>query len=629
VTRLLVRASGCGVLAALIGAAFLVLFYGSRPDLVVEFDRDLPRLVAGIHPYERDGASGLTFAWTRGEFVLRVPGLDRRVDWVLEVRARGARPLADDNPELSFVSDGILLQTRSSGPAFEEMQVTIPARRERPRGAVITIRASKTFSPGASDPRELGFMLDRLRLRPSGIVLPPRRAIAGVSVAAGMLGAAVALLGVSASVAAAAAVVIATGTAVIAAQGFAPYTSFPVTAATLAFWTALVMVVSARAVEWRAGAPLRNTARFALAFSAAAAFVKLLVLLHPDLPIGDALFHAHKFRTVVDGNLFFTSIAPGNYQFPYAPGLYVAAAPFASMVVRDSGDMQLLRILIVAFDAVAAVLLYLMIMRSWGDRRGAAVAVALYHLIPLGFDVDTVGNLTNAFAQALAVFALAMISAPALRWEHRGHVATLALLLAAGYLSHTSTFAILFPACVMIAAVFIWKGGPTLRSPAVAVLLAAVAALILAVAVYYGHFGDTYRAEFARLSAETARDAPDAGGRTAMDRLAGVPRHLGLYLGVPTLLLAAAGGWSLIVRGARDRLTLAILGWTAACLAFLVLGILTPVDMRYYLAVIPALAIAGAAGASWMWGRGGAYRVAAIALLAWAAVTGAIGILDF
>lgn len=628
-TRLLARASGCGGLAALIGAAFLVLFYGARPDLTVEFDRDLPRLVAGIHPYERDAASGLTFVWSRGEFVLRLPGLDRRVDWVLNVRARGARPVAADNPELSFVADGILLETRSSGPAFEEMQVTIPARRERPRGAVITIRASKTFSPGASDPRELGFMLDRVRLRPSGIVLPPRRAIAGASLAAGMLGAAVALLGVSASVASAAAIVIAAATAAIAAKGFAPYTSFPLTAATLAFWTALVTVVAARAVEWRGGAPLRNTARFALGFSAAATFVKLLVLLHPDLPIGDALFHAHKFRTVVDGNLFFTSIAPGNYHFPYAPGLYVAAAPFASMVVRDSGDMQLLRIFVVAFDAVAAVLLYLMIMRSWGDRRGAALAVALYHLIPLGFDVDTVGNLTNAFAQTLAVFALAMVGAPSLRWEHRRYVAALALLLAAAYLSHTSTFAILFPACVMIAAVFIWHGGPALRSPAAAVLLAAVAALIIAVAVYYAHFGETYRAEFARISDETARNAPDAGGRTVMDRLADVPRHVGLYLGVPALLLAAAGGWSLFVRGARDRLTLAILGWTVACVAFLILGILTPVDMRYYLASIPALALSGAAGASWLWGRGGGYRFAALALLAWTAVTGAVGILDF
>lgn len=628
-SRLLVRTGSCALLAGLLGAAFLVLFYGLYPQLVVEFDRDVPRLVGGVYGSERDSATGTTFVWTREEIVLRLPGLDRRVEWVLDVDARGAHPPPGENPVLSFAADGIVLGTRQSGAEFENTTVTLPARPERPRGAVVTIRSSRTFSPGAADPRQLGFMLDRLRLKPLAMALPPRTAIAGVAVAAAVLTAGVALLGVTAPAVAVAAVLIAAGTALLGAKGFGPYSEYPMTAVTLALWTALAMVTIARAVEWHNGMRLRNTARFAFAFSAAAAFMKLLVLLHPDLPIGDALFHAHRFRLVADGTLFFTSIAPGNYQFPYAPGLYVVAAPFASMVARDAGDMALLRILVIAFDATAAVLLYLAVVRAWGDRRAAGVAVALYHLIPLGFDVDTVGNLTNAFAQSLAVCALVVISSAAVRLERPGSVAALTLLLSAAYMSHTSTFAILFGACVLIAAMFWWKGGSALRSPAAAVLAAGVAAFALAVALYYGHFGETYRTEFARISSETAQNAPDAGGRTAAARLSMVPRHLTIYFGVPALLLATAGAWGLAVRGGRDRLTLAITGWGVACLAFLVLGIATPVDMRYYLASVPALAIAGAAGASWMWGRGGPYRTATIALLAWASYVGVTGIIGF
>jgi hypothetical protein len=629
VTRLLVRAGSCALLGGLLGAAFLVLLYGLQPQLTVEFDRDLPRLVGGVYGIERDNDTGTTFIWTREEFVLRLPGLDRRVDWVLDVDARGAHPPPGENPVLSFAADGIVLGARQSGAGFENITVTLPARPERPRGAVITIRASRTFSPGAADPRELGFMLDRLRLKPLAMALPPRSAIAGVAAAAAILTAGVALLGVTSPAVAAAAVLIAAGTALLAAKGFGPYSGYPLAAVTVALWTALVMVIVARAVERRNGVRLRNTARFALAFSAAAAFMKLLVLLHPDLPIGDALFHAHRFRLVAGGTLFFTSIAPGNYQFPYAPGLYVVAAPFASLVARDAGDMALLRIFVVAFDAVAAVLLYLAVVRGWGDRRAAGIAVALYHLIPLGFDVDTVGNLTNAFAQSLAVFALVMISSAAVRLERPGWMAALTVLTAAAYMSHTSTFAILFGACILIAAMFWWKGGSALRSPAAAVLAAGVAAFVLAVVLYYGHFGETYRTEFARISSETAQNAPDAGGRTAATRLSMVPRHLAIYFGVPVLLLAASGAWGLAARGGRDRLTLAIAGWAVACLAFLLLGIATPVDMRYYLASIPALAIAGAAGASWMWGRGGPYRTAAITLLVWASYVGVTGIIEF
>jgi hypothetical protein len=629
VTRLLARAFGCAGLAALLGAGFLTMFYAARPDLVIEFDRDLPRLVGGLHPYERDPASGMTFAWTRDQFILRLPGLDRRVNWTLEVRARGARPVPADNPELSIIADGIVLETWQSGPAFEDARFTVPARPSRPRDAVIAIGASKTFSPGPADPRQLGFMVDRMVLRPEGVALPPRSALAGVALAAGLLTAGVALLGVAAPSAALAAVVIALGAAMVAARGFGPYTGFPFTCAWLAFWVSVVMASAGRAVEWRSGETLKNTARFALAFAGVCGFMKLMVLLHPDLPIGDALFHAHRFRTVVDGNLFFTSIAPGNYHFPYAPGLYVVAAPFASMVVRDFGDMSLLRILVVAFDSAAAALLYLAVVRSWPDRRAAAIAVALYLLVPLDLNVETVGNLTNAFAQALAVFGLVMISTPAVRLERRGTVALLSLVLAAAYMSHTSTFAILFPACLMIAAAFFRGGGAELRSPAAAVLVAGTAACAIAVVLYYAHFGETYRAEFARISAETVQNAPDAGGRTVADRLASVPRNVALYFGLPVLALAGVGGWTLLARRAHDRLTLAVLGWSVACLSFLVLGTLTPVDMRYYLASIPAFAITGAAGASWLWDRGGAARPIAVALLAWASFIFARGLLSF
>ena len=211
-----------------------------------------------------------------------------------------------------------------------------------------------------------------------------------------------------------------------------------------------------------------------------------------------------------------------------------------------------------------------------GDRLAGALAVALYHLIPLGFGVMVAGNHTNAFAQSLSVAALALIASAAVRLEHRAAVAGLTVVLAAAFLSHTGTFAIGSVAAVVIAFLFWWRGGPALRSPAVAVLLAAVAAVVLAVVVYYAHFIETYRTELTRIGGETAAAAPDAGGRGIGDRLASVPRYLNLYFGVPALALATWGAAILWSRGARDRTTLATTGWLLTCGLFLVLGILTP-----------------------------------------------------
>jgi hypothetical protein len=133
---------------------------------------------------------------------------------------------------------------------------------------------------------------------------------------------------------------------------------------------------------------------------------------------------------------------------------------------------------------------------------------------------------------------------------------------------------------------------------------------------------DTYRQEFARIGTETAAGAPAPGGRSISVRLRSVPRDTYLYLGIPAVLLALAGAARLWRIGARDRLTLCVAALTLACIFFLIVGILTPVDLRHYLAAIPAVAIAAGYGASAMWGAGGRQRAAASLLLAWAIYIG-------
>lgn len=594
------RAAAAAMLAALLGAAWVALFYAWHPALSVEFDRDVPRNLSGVYSPERDEASGLSFAWTGPDVVLRLPGLDRGRSWTLDLRVRGGRPAPEDNPDITILADGVMLDDRRTSAEFQDIRLTIPARAGR-RGLTLGVRSSKTFVPGPWDPRPLGVMLDRLSLTPEGVVLVPRPALYASSVSSAAMGAAIALLGVTAGSAIGGAVLLSAGAAAVIARGFGPFTDYPDTVITLGIWIALALAGLSLAVQFRRRQqPFRNTARFAAAFSASALFLKLLVLLHPNMPVGDAMFHAHRFQGVLGGNLYFTSIAPGGYSFPYPPGLYVFASLFSGLVRRGAGDMALLRIITCSVDAVAGLLLYGIVVKAWGNRLAAAMAVAIYHLIPLDLAVLTAGNLTNAFAQSVAVGALALMASGA----GKPATALLALILAVAYMSHTSTLAILFVATLSTAVLLRWRGGPALGSPASAIALATVGAAALAVVVYYAHFVDTYRAEVGRIGHETATAASDAGGRTIADRLRLVPYSLGIYIGAPVLLFAFLGAAELALRRTADRLTLTLAGWSLSCLAFLVIGILTPVDMRYYLAAVPAVAIAAGYGAAWAWSEG-------------------------
>jgi hypothetical protein len=233
--------------------------------------------------------------------------------------------------------------------------------------------------------------------------------------------------------------------------------------------------------------------------------------------------------------------------------------------------------------------------------------------------------MTNSFAQSAAGVALGIMAWPARsRWRAAG-VLTAALLVA--FLSHTGTLATLFAAAVLIAALFLVRGTPDVKRAGTAIAIATLAAAAIAVAVYYAHFMTTYRAELARIGHETVTAARDAGGRTIGDRLWAVPYSLGIYFGAPVLLFAFLGAVELAIRRSGDRLSLTLGGWILACLAFLALGVLTPVDMRYYLAALPAVAIAAGAGAAWAWNEGwpmyrGVWRVTAAIFLAATISTG-------
>jgi hypothetical protein len=263
-----------------------------------------------------------------------------------------------------------------------------------------------------------------------------------------------------------------------------------------------------------------------------------------------------------------------------------------------------------------------MLVHGRNDRVAGAIAVALYSLIPLGFGLITTGNLTNAFAQSLAVAALAGVTWRAVIIQNRLYVLLLATALSAAYLSHTSTFAIGSVATAVIAALYWWRGGTMLRPAAAGVFTALVVASLAAIVLYYAHFVDTYRTELARIGAETATAAPDAGGRSIAARLGAVPGYLRAYFGIPALILASAGAVHFWRAGSPDRLTLAIAGWAVTSMGFLVLGVATPVDFRHYLAAIPVVALAGAVGASQAWATGGRWRAVAGAILAWTIVIG-------
>jgi hypothetical protein len=565
-------------------------------------------------------------------------------------------------PVLSVEVDGRQVHSLPALPEYHDLGVALPVAEQT--GASLVLTVAPTFVPGGSDKRTLGVQIDRLVCRPlSGPVRPPSNALSQATLAAVIFAAGLGLLGLSLSSAMFTAAVVALGQTLMLAIASGAYSTYPGRLPGLALGIVVPMILLARGIErWR-GKPLSSSARFVLAATASVLFLKLAGLYHPSKPIIDAVFHAHRFDGVLAGLmalasgapagdfLFFWQPMPDGVRFPYAIGLYVFAAPWAWMT---TDHVALVRTVAATTDALAAAVLYPVIVRAWGDRRVAALAAVIFQLIPLGFPVLGNANLTNLFGTSMALVTMAAAVTWRLDPARFGSLAAFTLLTAWALGSHVSTVTMLTAILGLLFVLYLWQGDAERRRAAWAIAIAGLVAAALVWIAYYRHFMDLYRTAFSRMFGEPAAVASEVtlnaaevikGNMTMSERVVDLFRQMGIDAGVPLLILAAIGAWTLWRRGSRDRLTSALLAWAGMWLVFSLSTVFAQVGDAYVryaaefigrinLATAPLLAVLAARGAACGWDANtpAAWRrpsqITALLLIAWAlslAINGWVG----
>jgi len=630
--RLLLVIAAAG---ALFGSVFVLLAYAARPTLTLEMDQPLPRRFAsGFYDGERVG--DVTFAWTSQRADVKLTGLNRRVAWTCSVRLRGGRSDPVTQPSVELAVDGVTAASARATNDFQDLSVTIPIRAAA--GAVLSISSSATLVPGPSDPRPLGVQIDRIACVPSSRVpIAPASTIRAAALTGAIFGAAFVLAGTTLVCALPGVLLLAALQSLPFAAGAAPYTGFSDTMV----WFAAAIAAAAAAVSTGAHrwhpARLHASFRFVVLFSGAALYLKLLGLLHPSKPLVDAVFHAHRLEWVLSGRYFFTQPMPGGVSFPYAIGLYVFAAPW-SMLTRDY--VTLLRVVVCAAEAVAGLLLYPVIVRAWSDRLAAAVAVVLVNVVPLTFGLVGTANLTNTFGEAIAL--AAVLCASLIPGVRPVPLLVFFLLTTLAFLSHVSTFALLGVTLVALAIGYRIFGGSTLRPVAWSVGVVTIVSAVLAIILYYGHFGEVYKNALrvratttATQASDDVRPPPASASRQGPSLATRITNATGFAVGMigwPILLLAVVGGWRTIIERAHDRATIAAMAWSIAGAAFLGVAV-ARVDApfqryaaeffgRVLLATFPAAVLLAARGAAWAANLRAAGRIASAILVLCAVVLG-------
>ena len=642
----LVVASAVGATAASLA---MLLTYSVSPEVRIEMDRDLPRTMRGFFPVERGG--GKTFAWTGPTADVGWPGLDRRVPWACIVSLLGWRPPTAPLPTVRVTADSVEVLAWTMRGGNDDVRFEVPVRPEG-NGLVLALAVSETFRP-ADDPRELGVAVDRISCQPAPgrLALVPWPALGRAALSAATFGAALGVVGLAWPLAAAGALLVSVAQTAPLTVGMAPYLAGRPAAVPLSTGFALALAVTVVAIDIFRRERLSGPARVAIALSAMLCYLKLLVVLHPDMPPGDAVFQAHRLEWVLSGRYYFTSLTPDGYLFPYGISLYLVAAPFASFV-RD--HVALLRGVVSVAEMLAGLSLYAIVSRTWRDRAAGVVAVVLFHTTPIASAVVGTGNLTNAFGESVALLTVATVVAMPLAWPAWIWLSVPMIVASVAFIAHFSTFMVLALTLCAIGLVYYLVGGATLQRAASCVLMGLGLAVVMSVLLFYGHFWSTYRGQAARLAGEvkatvsadqqktgpapqvspapmpqqprtdpqTARPSPRRQRPSAIDKLSTLGRRTRSAYGWPLPAIATLGLVLLIRRRLRDRLSLAIAGWLVTLAGCAALAVFTPLELRYQLAVAPALAILGGFAVVAWWRAGGWRRWAIAAILAVIVVAG-------
>ncbi len=622
-----VRVILVSVFGAVLGALAVLLAYAWSPALALEMDRPAPAAVTGFYGEERVERD--TYAWTSGTVTMTLDGLDRRLPWACAVRLRGGRADVTTLPEVVLAVDGIVETRLQTTNDFADLTFTVPAR-DRKSGAILTLTSSNTFMPEA-DRRTLGVVVDRWTCSPAAGRWPiaPGAALMGAAGSGAAFGAAAAIAGLSLPVSGALLLALAVLQAVPLSWDFGAYGRFPIDGWLLGLGIAGVMAAGARLAEVVRGRPLSGPARFVVVMTGIVLFLKMLALMHPSKPVVDAVFHAHRLQWILEGRWFFTQPMPSGVRFPYAIGLYVFSTPW-TMLTDDF--VWLLRLVVTASEAAGGLLVYAIVTRTWRDRAVGAAAAVLMAVVPRTFEIVGNANLTNAFGQSVALAVLAAAVLWPLTWRQWRPWLAFMLLTAFALLCHISTITLLGATLSVLAAAYWFSGDRALRGPAISIATALAAAGVLAVAVYYGHFGDAFRSA-ARVQTAGEGAAAALAAAPFGDKLGDAARLTVAAVGWPLFLLAVPGAAVLAARRQRDRLTLAILALALTFGLFAAGVVVAPVEQsfqryaaeffsRVTLATYPAVVMCAAMAAVSGWRAGGVLRGVTALLVAASVLAG-------
>lgn len=594
-------------LAALLAAAGFVataVVYRDARVARVDFERGYEgAFVDGFHPRER--AEGRYFRWTDDASFVLLENLPSRGTLPVEARLRTVRPAGAPLPELAFTANGVTVYRVRAEPGIATYRFEIPMSSSTLRLGI----ESETFE--ASGGRRLGVQVLDVSIAAGGASwlgpalwmaaasvlwffflsvsgLPPIPAAAG---ALGLEGLVVSFLG----------------------RGPVPYSGYPrqvVLLGVFALTAAGLLRFALGRLDWLHP---RDRARVVAAL-ALLLVLKIGLVTYPLMLSSDADFQANRMSELLRSHWHPTSVTQHEppFRIPYPVSLFVTAAPLAKLGLDRVTALELTT---AVFDVLVSGLLVLLAWRFFDDLRAGLLAAFLYQLVPMNGLSFSAGNFTNVFAVSMLALGFTLLVLGNADGDRRAVFGA----GVAAFVALTAHFGLLLEGAVLWP---LWVLGLFLLPVPVKdvrrlTALVVVASFALA-GLYYLGYWDLVAGQWERALA--GREA--GGGAAIGEKLAYVADLLGSQVGWVFLATALLGSVAFVRRPLETPFHMTASVWLGTTALFFFVGLVSPIEIRYWLQVLPLLALGSGLYLSRALDRGGVGRIAAIAATLYIAAMG-------
>jgi hypothetical protein len=558
---------------AVAGCTFVAtaLLYRGQREVVVDFENAYEGgMISGFNNRER--ADGQFFRWTKDVSYVDFRHLPTSGDIGVEAKLRVRRPRGEPLPNLAFTANGATVHTTPGLPGSVVYRFAFPATSSSLR---LGIR-SDTFDP--SGERPLGAQALALTLTLPGASPSWVSPSAWMAVAAALLFAA-ALVAAGAGVASAlAALVVSSGFVYLLAQHAVRFSDYPRDVAVLAGAT-LVVALLARRWQWLEEEPRSSvTAAIAVVF-----LVEMAVAFYPLTLTSDADFQANRMLHFLEGDWHPTSVTQHDPPFtiPYPVSLYAVSAPLVGVGLER---VTALVATTAVFDVLVSIALIVLGWRFLDDVRGGVLAALVYQLVPMNALSFSAGNFTNLFAVAMLTLAfLFLFTRPIV-------CAGLTLAAVTAHFGMLIEGLLLWPAWLGA----LWLGPTPVKDDRRRLTIALAVAFAIAGAYYFGYVELVTEQLLQRGRSLGGGGGGGTGGwQSAVDQLGWV-----------FLAVAVLGAFSLVKTPHRTTFANLALVWLGVSVLFLVVDLVSALEIRYALQALPLLALLAGSYLSSAFGRG-------------------------